>query len=224
MACLPGRKAGHRGLRGPSGGRYVTTTRPDGDTATGPTVLRMLLGAQLRRLREANHVTREAAGWEIRASESKISRMELGRVGFKERDVADLLTLYGVHDDDRTRRAARTRPRRERARLVAPVRRRPTAVVPVVPRVGSRLGPHPHLRGPVRSGPAAEPGLRPRGGTPGPPGSTARGDRAPGRPADGPTATAHPRGPAATVGGGGRGRAAPADRRPRGDVRARSPP
>ncbi|MEV4624706.1 helix-turn-helix transcriptional regulator [Micromonospora sp. NPDC049523] len=59
----------------------------------------MLLGAQLRRLREANGVTREAAGWEIRASESKISRMELGRVGFKERDVADLLTLYGVHDD-----------------------------------------------------------------------------------------------------------------------------
>ena len=32
------------------------------------------------------------AGWEIRASESKISRMELGRVSFKERDVADLLT------------------------------------------------------------------------------------------------------------------------------------
>ncbi|WP_422751925.1 helix-turn-helix domain-containing protein [Micromonospora sp. WMMD708] len=56
----------------------------------------MLLGAQLRRLREAKGVTREGAGWEIRSSESKISRMELGRVGFKERDVADLLTLYGV--------------------------------------------------------------------------------------------------------------------------------
>ncbi|MFF5173402.1 helix-turn-helix domain-containing protein [Micromonospora sp. NPDC000089] len=68
----------------------------DGAPATGPTVLRMLLGAQLRRLREASGVTREGAGWEIRSSESKISRMELGRVGFKERDVADLLTLYGV--------------------------------------------------------------------------------------------------------------------------------
>ena len=56
----------------------------------------MLLGAHLRRLREAQGVSREDAGWEIRASESKISRMELGRVGFKERDVADLLTLYGV--------------------------------------------------------------------------------------------------------------------------------
>jgi Domain of unknown function (DUF5753)/Helix-turn-helix domain len=68
----------------------------EGGPATGPTVLRMLLGAQLRRLREGAGVSRESAGWEIRSSESKISRMELGRVGFKERDVADLLTLYGV--------------------------------------------------------------------------------------------------------------------------------
>jgi hypothetical protein len=59
----------------------------------------MLLGAHLRRLREAQGVSRETAGWEIRASESKISRMELGRVSFKERDVADLLTLYGMTDE-----------------------------------------------------------------------------------------------------------------------------
>ena len=45
-------------------------------------------------------MSRETAGWEIRASESKISRMELGRVSFKERDVADLLTLYGVTDEE----------------------------------------------------------------------------------------------------------------------------
>jgi hypothetical protein len=77
----------------------VTTAQQDGGSA-GPTVLRILLGAQLRRLREAKGVSREDAGWEIRSSESKISRMELGRVGFKERDVADLLTLYGVIDDD----------------------------------------------------------------------------------------------------------------------------
>jgi transcriptional regulator with XRE-family HTH domain len=70
----------------------------DGGSSTGPTVMRMLLGAHLRRLREAQGVSREDAGWRIRASESKISRMELGRVSFKERDVADLLTLYGVTD------------------------------------------------------------------------------------------------------------------------------
>lgn len=64
----------------------------------GPTVVRMLLGSQLRRLREDAGITPERAGYEIRASRSKISRMEHGRVGCKERDVADLLTLYGVTD------------------------------------------------------------------------------------------------------------------------------
>jgi transcriptional regulator with XRE-family HTH domain len=73
----------------------VETAQPAG----GPTVLRRLLGAQLRRLRERHGITREEAGYAIRASGSKMSRLELGRVGFKERDVADLLTLYGVTDD-----------------------------------------------------------------------------------------------------------------------------
>ncbi|MFC0864340.1 helix-turn-helix domain-containing protein [Sphaerimonospora cavernae] len=57
-----------------------------------------MLGSQLRRLRERSHITLEEAGRAIRASHSKISRMELGRVGFRIRDVADLLTLYGVRD------------------------------------------------------------------------------------------------------------------------------
>ncbi|GGL57517.1 helix-turn-helix domain-containing protein [Planomonospora parontospora] len=65
---------------------------------SGPTALRILLGSQLRRLREARGLTREEAGHLIRGSESKISRMELGRVGLRERDVADLLTFYGVED------------------------------------------------------------------------------------------------------------------------------
>jgi transcriptional regulator with XRE-family HTH domain len=64
----------------------------------GPIVVRMLVGAQLRQLREAAGITREQAGYAIRASHSKISRLELGRTGFKPRDVADLLTLYGVTD------------------------------------------------------------------------------------------------------------------------------
>ena len=63
-----------------------------------PTIPRILLGAHLRRLRTAAGISREAAGYAVRGSESKISRMELGRVGFKPRDVADLLTLYRVHD------------------------------------------------------------------------------------------------------------------------------
>jgi transcriptional regulator with XRE-family HTH domain len=67
--------------------------------SSGSVVRRILLGSQLRRLRESRGITREAAGYSIRASESKISRMELGRVSFKARDVEDLLTLYGVTDE-----------------------------------------------------------------------------------------------------------------------------
>jgi transcriptional regulator with XRE-family HTH domain len=60
----------------------------------------MLLGSQLRRLREAAGITPEQAGYEIRASRSKISRLENGRIGLKSRDITDLLTLYGVTDED----------------------------------------------------------------------------------------------------------------------------
>jgi transcriptional regulator with XRE-family HTH domain len=67
---------------------------------SGPTVPRMILGNQLHRFREAAGITPDRAGYEIRASRSKISRMENGRVRFKERDVGDLLDLYGVTDDE----------------------------------------------------------------------------------------------------------------------------
>jgi hypothetical protein len=80
-------------------GTAVSASAPGGAApAGGPTVLRMLLGAQLRRLRESAGVTRDDAGYHIRASGSKISRMELGRVSFKERDVTDLLEFYGIND------------------------------------------------------------------------------------------------------------------------------
>ncbi|OLT12921.1 transcriptional regulator [Pseudonocardia sp. CNS-139] len=69
---------------------------PEAGHESGPTVTRIVLGTQLRRLREGAGITREAAGDAIRASHAKISRLELGRVGIKERDIEDLLTLYGV--------------------------------------------------------------------------------------------------------------------------------
>ena len=81
----------------PAGSAQPVSIRA-GQPRGGPTVLRMLLGIQLRRLREAAELTPEQAGYEIRASRSKISRVEHGRVGFKERDVSDLLSLYGVTD------------------------------------------------------------------------------------------------------------------------------
>jgi hypothetical protein len=64
----------------------------------GPTARRMLVGAQLRRLRTDLGLSRAEAGEAIRASEWKIHRLENGQVGLKERDIIDLLGLYGVTD------------------------------------------------------------------------------------------------------------------------------
>ncbi|HXB46439.1 MAG TPA: helix-turn-helix transcriptional regulator, partial [Streptosporangiaceae bacterium] len=68
------------------------------DGAAAPTVLRILLGTQLRRLRESRNITAQEAARAIRGSESKISRIELGRNAVREVDIADLLNLYGITD------------------------------------------------------------------------------------------------------------------------------
>src|ERR1700678_2530153 len=68
--------------------------------SAGPTVQRLVLGGHLRRLREDAGITTERAAVVIRGSHSKISRVEHGRVGFKERDIDDLLTLYGISGGD----------------------------------------------------------------------------------------------------------------------------
>ena len=66
----------------------------------GPTVQRLLVGAKLRRLRTGMGLSREEAAEAIRASEWKIHRLENGQVGFKERDLVDLLERYGVSDPE----------------------------------------------------------------------------------------------------------------------------
>ena len=82
---------------GPVGGQLFSGLE---DFSADAAVLRTRLGGQLRRLREAAGITPEKAGFEIRGSRSKISRLENGRVKLKSRDVTDLLTLYGVTDED----------------------------------------------------------------------------------------------------------------------------
>jgi transcriptional regulator with XRE-family HTH domain len=52
----------------------------------------------LRQLREARGISAHDAARAIRGSESKISRIELGRNAVREIDIADLLTLYGITD------------------------------------------------------------------------------------------------------------------------------
>ena len=63
----------------------MSTDQRDGGRAgeaLGPTVPRLLVGIQLHRFREAARITPEQAAYEIRASRSKISRMENGLVRF----------------------------------------------------------------------------------------------------------------------------------------------
>jgi transcriptional regulator with XRE-family HTH domain len=76
----------------------MTESRAQG--GGGPTVQRMLVGAKLRRLRTDLGLSREEAAEAIRASEWKIHRLENGQVGFKERDLVDLLARYQVTDPD----------------------------------------------------------------------------------------------------------------------------
>lgn len=93
----------------------MTSPANNGGAAGEPTLLRRLVGAELRRLREGKRITREEAGYVIRSSESKISRVELGRVSFKLRDIADLLTMYGLVEGDPERERVLTLARQANA-------------------------------------------------------------------------------------------------------------
>lgn len=64
------------------------------------TLGRRRLGTELRRMREAADKTREEAGERLDCSASKISRIEVGDVGVRRRDLEDLLDLYGITDED----------------------------------------------------------------------------------------------------------------------------
>lgn len=64
-----------------------------------PDVRRRRLGYELRRLREGARVSLEEAADILECHRSKISRIELGYLGIRSRDVRDLLDAYGVTDE-----------------------------------------------------------------------------------------------------------------------------
>jgi transcriptional regulator with XRE-family HTH domain len=64
-------------------------------------VRRRRLAAELRRLREAAGLTCDEVAGRLDCSASKISRIETGRVLVSPRDVRDLLSIYGVPEDQR---------------------------------------------------------------------------------------------------------------------------
>ncbi|MEU7865237.1 helix-turn-helix transcriptional regulator [Dactylosporangium sp. NPDC049140] len=61
-----------------------------------PQVVWEMIGRQLRDFRNARDISRAEAGRHIGGDETKISRLELGRVKVKEEDLERLLDLYGV--------------------------------------------------------------------------------------------------------------------------------
>ncbi|WP_181766549.1 helix-turn-helix domain-containing protein [Streptomyces albidus (ex Kaewkla and Franco 2022)] len=74
---------------------------PDGripERPGGPAVPRLVLGERFRKLREAQYISRQEAGEAIKTSDETIAQLERGRSGFHERDVTDLLSIYGVTD------------------------------------------------------------------------------------------------------------------------------
>jgi len=102
-ATGPGPSAGRPAAPG-AGGLARAGASDEGEatmaTSGGPTVRRRRLGAELRRLREAAGVSVEQVCELLRCSVSKVSRLENGRVPVRTRDVQDLLSLYGVHDEE----------------------------------------------------------------------------------------------------------------------------
>ncbi|MER5881187.1 helix-turn-helix transcriptional regulator [Streptomyces sp. NPDC001910] len=75
--------------------RYLSSPRHN------PTALRLILASQLRRMRLAASLSPILASDALRCSDSKISRLERGEVQLKERDVEDLLRLYGAGPQER---------------------------------------------------------------------------------------------------------------------------
>ena len=87
--------------------------------ALSPTVRRLQLGRELRRLREVKSVTREAAAQELECDLSKISKFETGKLSLQAAEVRALLNLYGVTGDelDRIMELAREARRRNASRV-----------------------------------------------------------------------------------------------------------
>src|SRR6266702_8608011 len=71
-----------------------------------PPVRRRLVGMTLRRYRENRGFTLEDAARVLECDRSKISRIETGQRGIRARDLRDLLTEYGVGEQEQRTLAA----------------------------------------------------------------------------------------------------------------------
>jgi transcriptional regulator with XRE-family HTH domain len=74
---------------------------PDGGSQGSLTIRRWRLGIELRQLREAAGLAVDEVAAELYCSRSKISRIEVGRVGVTPRDIRDMLQLYSASNEQR---------------------------------------------------------------------------------------------------------------------------
>jgi transcriptional regulator with XRE-family HTH domain len=74
------------------------------------------LAAELRRLREDAGLTGEEASQRLGWSGSKLSRIELHRIGVKQADLREILALYGVDDSHRDELLALARESKQKGR------------------------------------------------------------------------------------------------------------
>jgi len=79
-----------------------------------PPIRRRLLGAALRRHRESLGYRLDDAARILECDRSKISRIESGQRGIRPRDLRDLLTEYGVAEQEQQTLIAIAHPHRER--------------------------------------------------------------------------------------------------------------
>jgi transcriptional regulator with XRE-family HTH domain len=84
---------------------------------TFPTVYRLQLGRELRRLRESAGLSRDDAAAVLECGASKISKIETGKATMRPAEVKALLDRYGVTERDEVLRLARDARRRSTHRL-----------------------------------------------------------------------------------------------------------
>ncbi len=85
--------------------------------STLPTVYRLQLGRELRRLRETARLGRDVAAAELECNVSKISKVETGKATLRPAEVKALLDRYRVTDRDVVLRLARDARRRSTVRV-----------------------------------------------------------------------------------------------------------
>jgi transcriptional regulator with XRE-family HTH domain len=96
--------------------RVLNPTRPKGDSSvfTAPPLRRRIVGRTLRRHRENLGYTLDDAAGILECDRSKISRIETGQRGIRGQELRELLTEYGIDEDQQSVLTAMADPRTAR--------------------------------------------------------------------------------------------------------------